>query len=300
MLPVKALQLDYQDFADLVWNHFELIQKFQLDNQIQFNLVIGKLRNGMIPATIVANHFRLEVATLYIPRYTPTEEIELFLPKKIQDYLQNQKLNVLLIDNICGRGITLKQMKEYLAKNYPNMNVYSYCTLVDKRAICKPDIIGLEHDLFFQPPWEWRGFTYPTHLERLEQNDTKASAEDIYSVAFSSKDCQEKYVENIDQKIADYDWIDVFNVEHSIKSLSGVSNIEIPQNLSLADTLGKFKQYTESKVDFILKSGFTHFVEDNINQAIILSEKCPVCKIIYFDGKKIHQIKSKIIHKVFD
>ncbi len=300
MLPVKALQLDYQDFADLVWNHFDLIQKFQLENNIQFNLIIGKLRNGMIPATIVANHFRLEVGCLYLPRYTPTEQIELLLPKKITEYLQTQKLNVLLIDNICGRGVTLQQMKDYLKTHHPNMNVYSYCTLVDKRATCKPDIIGLEHELFFQPPWEWRGFTYPTHLERLEQNDTKASSEDTYSLAFSSQDCQQKYIENIDGNIIEHDWIDVFNIDENMKSISGVSTIQLPHNLSMQDSLGKFKEYTERKIEFILKSGFTHFIEDNLNQAIIISEKCPVCKIIYFDGKKIHQLKSKLIKKAFD
>ena len=42
----------------------------------------------------------------------------------------------------------------------------------------------------------------------------------------------------------------------------------------------------------ILKYGLTHFIETNIFQAILLAEKNSVCKILYFDEKKLHHIYS--------
>lgn len=302
MLPIKVLQLDYQDFASLVWTHLEDIENFEDTHQIKFDGVIGKLRNGVVPASIVATYMNLPMGVLNAPRQVTYEDYEAFLTSQLREKLKNsQSINLLYVDSICGTGNTIKQMKKYFEVHYGNsVNVYSYCTLVDVRATTKPDILGLVHTKFFQPPWEWRAFTPQTHLDRLEVNDIKASPEDQYYIGFSSDNCKNKFELELGQKLVG-EWINIFNlvdVNRKIQASSGITSLEIPTNgLSIEDARTKFAPLIEEKTKFIESNGFTHFIEDDWSQAVLISRKCPVCHILYFDGKELHKIYAKKIEK---
>jgi hypoxanthine phosphoribosyltransferase len=296
MLPTNVLQLDYQDFGNLVWNHFDLIEKFQSDNNIRFHGVIAKLRNGTIPGSIVANHFNLPMGVLNAPRQTDHNQYEVFLPLEIRELIKYfGTINILFVDSICGTGNTVQQATEFFNKNYKGqINVYSYTTLVDERAKTKPTICGLIHSSFFQPPWEWRSFTPQAHLDRLMHHDIKSSDENLYSVGFSSLECKSSFEQGIGSKIQG-DWIDIFSIHHKkMKSTSGISSLEIPDapiTLELCRT--KYSPLINKKAEFILINGITHFIENDCAQAIAISEKCPVCNVLYFDGKNLIRIYGK-------
>lgn len=296
MLPTTVLQLDYQDFGSLVWNHFDLIEKFQNDNNLRFHGVVSKLRNGTIPGSIVANHFRLPMGVISAPRQVDHNNYEDFLPLEITELIKYfGTINLLFVDSICGTGHTLSEVNEFFHKKYNGkINIYSYSTLVDEKAKIKPNICGLVHSSFFQPPWEWKYFTPQTHLDRLMNNDIKSSDENFYSIGFSSMKCKSSFEQSVGLKIQG-DWIDIFSIHHKkMKSASGISSLDIPDEpISMELCKTKYSPLINKKVEFILINGLTHFIENDCSQAIVISEKCPVCNVLYFDGKNLTRIYGK-------
>lgn len=296
MLPTNVLQMDYQDFGNLVWSHFELIENFQIDNHIKFHGVIAKLRNGTIPGSIVANQLNIPMGVINAPRQKNFNDYEVFIPNEVKEQIkQGNSINLLYVDSICGTGATLSQVNEFFNKNYNDqVTLYSYSTLVDQKAKTKPTICGLTHSSFFQPPWEWRANTPQAHLERLMNNDIKSSSENVYSFGFSSIECKSLFEQSIGQKLQG-EWIEIFSVYHKkMKSSSGISNLEIPEEpISIELCKTKYAPLINKKAEFITTNGVTHFIENDCSQAIVLSEKCPVCIVIYFDGKRLTKIYGK-------
>lgn len=294
MLPTSALQISYQTFSDMVLSHIESIDKFQSDNNIKFDLIVSKLRNGTVPGSIIASHMNLPMVTAYAPRMSDFSKYELLANKEQNDSLKNFESNVLFVDSICGTGETLDNIKRFFQLNYPKVHLTTYCTLVDKKSKIKPEIVGYLSDKFFQPPWEWRAFTPQAHLDRLERENIKASDEITYYIGFSSLKSKEK-LEYVYGKKIKGEWIEVFDLENfeaRINSTSGLSSMSFKENLSIDDLKGRYNELTKAKVDYILKSGFTHFFEDNLNSALLISEKCPVTNIMYVENNNIFKISS--------
>lgn len=291
MVPIKAWQLDYQDFANLVSEHVQLIEEYQEQNQIKFDIVLGKLRNGIISASIIANALQLPMGVISAPRDTSFLEYEDFIPKKI---LKSKKIHILYVDNICGTGQTLHDIQKYLIEKYKNkIHITSYVTLVDKKTKNKPDIIGYESEKFFQPPWEWKSFTPQSHLDRLEKNNIKASDEKENYIGFSSNQCKQRCEEALNQTIKT-NWIDVFELEQKITTQSKISSFQIPDKpLDLIEAKNKYAPLIEKKAKYILDQGFTYFIEEDLIQALLLSEKCPVTKMVYLHDKYFYKIYGK-------
>jgi len=295
MLPTKAYQLDYMDLEFLVNSHIKSIEEFEEKKNIKFNFVIGKLRNGVFPASIIANHLDIPMFFMNAQRFNQYKDYELIFYKEYEDLLKNNT-NVLIVDSICGTGETMQNMTSYLKEKFPNMNVYSYATLTDNRSKFKPSIDGHKSDLFFQPPWELRSFTPEAHLDRIEYNHIKSSKENSYYMGFCSEDCKDDIEFTFNQKISGQ-WVDVFDVlsyQKQLNSSSGISALKVEdfKSLSFSELNGKASDYIKFQVHYILTSGFTHYVTDNLNAALLISKDCKTTNILYFDGKKIHKIKS--------
>ena len=291
MLPIKTHQLSYQDFSNLVWRDFKKLEEFQSKLNLKFDIVISKLRNGVIPGSIVANQLALPLITIEAPRNIPASDYEVLAPKKVLEKLK-KGCNILFVDGICGTGETLKNVKDFLTDKFPKSKNFSYCTLVDKKAIHQPDVIGFLGDDFLQPPWEWRSFTPQTHLERLEQGNIKASSELNYYIGFGSHKCKQSF-DLAANSIINPNWINIFNLDlyqNKIMSTSGISTLEFPSSFALDDLHGKFNSLIKEKAEFIKTFGFTHFIEDDFFVALMLSEKCPVTNIIYLDKTKLYKI----------
>lgn len=290
MLPVKVFQLDYQDFSNLVWNHIPRIESFSEENQFSYDIVVSKLRNGVITGSILANYFGVPLGVVEAPRGTKIEDFRFFWPKNLQN---KEKVNVLLVDSICGTGQTLKELTLFLNSNNSNINLTTYVTLVDENAKTKPDIIGEIKKEYIQPPWEWMSFTPQSHLQRLESGNIKAAMEKEFFIGFSSIKCKEN-IENATGKLVDYEWIKIFNNfandDSLAQAVSGISSINLLAPTSFSSYKTTFKKVIEEKVDFILSNGVSHYIEESMEEALLISQKCPVTHIFFFDGQNIHKI----------
>lgn len=293
MLPTKVFQLDYQDFSNLVWNHIPKIELYSQDNQISYDIVVSKLRNGVIGGSILANYFGVPLGVIEAPRGSKVDDFRFFWPESLE---KKEKVNILLVDSICGTGQTLKELVIFLNTKFKNINIITYVTLVDQNSKTKPNIIGEIKKEYIQPPWEWMSFTPQSHLQRLEAGNIKAAIEREVFIGFSSDKCKEN-IENATGKLVNYEWIKTFNNfandESLAKTASGISSINLQSPTSFISYKTTFKKVIQEKVDFILDNGVSHYIEESLEEALLISQKCPVTHIFFFDGQDIHKIYSR-------
>lgn len=288
MLPEKAFQINYQDYSFLVNKDLEVIKEWEKTNG-DFDFVLGKLRNGNFPASIIANDLQIPMGIVEAPRHIDYKDYRIFLPYQ---FLDGKNYKVLLVDSLCGTGGTLKKIKSKIEEDYPNLEVISYAPITDCKAHPKPDLLTLEIKDFIQPPWELRSFTPQAHLDRLENYDIKASEEKDNCIGFSTFELQK----NVEQHLG-YSFFWNFNFQkefEKINSTSGVSTLEISE-----DGLNSFNELNttyinliKQKETFIKDNGITHFFENNLKQSILLSELCPITKFIYFEDNIMYKIQG--------
>lgn len=288
MLPEKAFQINYQDYSFLVLKDIEFIKSWEKIHG-EFDFVLGKLRNGNFPASIIANDLQIPMGIVEAPRHIDYKEYRIFIP---YEFLDDKKYKVLLVDSLCGTGGTLKKVKDKLREDYPNLEVSTYSPITDCRANPKPDLLTLEIKDFIQPPWELRSFTPQAHLDRLENYDIKASEEKDNCIGFSTFNLQKKIEEYLGYS---FFWNFNFQKEfEKINSTSGISTLEISENdLSNFNELNTtYINLIKQKEKFIKDNGITHFFENNLKQAILLSELCPISKIVYFEDNIMYKIQA--------
>jgi len=288
MLPEKAFQINYQDYSFLVLKDIEIIKEWERNNG-NFDFILGKLRNGTFPASIIANDLQIPMGVVEAPRHIDYKDYRVFLP---YECLDNKKYKVLLVDSLCGTGGTLKKIKDKLKEDYSNLEVITYCPITDYKVNTKPDLLTLEIKEFIQPPWELRSFTPQAHLDRLENYDIKASEEKDNCIGFSTIELQK----NIEQFLG-YSFFRNFNFQkefEKINSTSGISVLEISENglNSFNELNTTYINLIKQKEKFIKDNGITHFFEYNLKQAILLSQLCAITKIIYFEDNTMYKLQS--------
>lgn len=288
MLPSKVFQINYQDYAYLVLNDLEKIKQWE-EKQGNFDFVLGKTRNGIFSASIIANELQLPMGIFEAPRHVDCSEYRVFLPYGIKE---NQNYKVLVVDSLCGTGETLKNIRKYIEENYPLLEIVTYCPITDINSTTKPDILSLEISEFIQPPWELRSFTPQSHLDRLENYDIKASPEKENCIGFSDLEIQNKVEDFLGYS---FFWNMNFEKEYDkINSTSGVSflNINEYELDSLEKLKTKYINLLKLKEDFIKENGITHFFESNLKQALLLSQMCSVTKILYFESDLCFKVQA--------
>lgn len=292
MLPNKVLQLDYQDISYIISKHIDSIIKYETQQDSKFDLILAKLRNGTVGGSMIANHFQIPMGVIEMPRKAKPQNFKVFFSLEIDKKLKKGELvNILFVDGICGTGQTLEELEIFINqhKYHKQINLVTYCTLVDANAKKKPDIMGLEvQDRFFQPPWEWRSFTPQAHLDRLELGNIKASEEIEFCIGFVSKKVVKMFEAYFSQNV-DFDWTMIFE-EADINTND--------KDITLESIKNTYNKILEDKVNFIEQNGLTHFIEEDIRQALLLSQSCPVCHIIYIEKNNLFRVFAKEIDKV--
>lgn len=302
MLPTKIMQLDYQDFSQIVVDSIPDILKYQEDRDISFSCVLGKLRNGCLAGSIIANQLNITMGVYYSPRKMLNFDIEHFLPQEIMVKIKaNEVVHILFVDSICGTGDTVVEVKKVMKEAYgENVVLHTYTALCDSRSKSLVDISGLVGEVFFQPPWEWRANTPSTHLDRLLTGNVKGSTEDTYMLGYSSQHCKDAFLMSLGKGVK-IKWEVVFELldtQRQLQSSSGVSTLEVPEKLTFEDARGRYSLLIDEKEKFIKTNGLTHYIENDIVQSIILAQKCPVTHVFYFDGQELNKIYSKHIDKL--
>lgn len=286
MLPSKVFQINYQDYAFLVNKDIEKIKSWEGING-SFDFILGKTRNGLFPASIIANDLQIPMGVFEGPRHIEYTNYRVFFPEGI---LENKAYKVLVVDSLCGTGTTFKNIRQYLEKTYPLLKVTTYCPITDINAKTKPDIESLMINEFIQPPWELKSFTPQAHLDRLEKYDIKASPEKENCFGFSNLNIQEAV-----ESYIGYSFFWNLNFEKEYQKLNPKNEISLVRsnnNGSLIELININSDILDMKEQFIKDNGITHFIEDNIMQAVLLSQMCPVTKILYFENNISFQIQA--------
>lgn len=269
MLPLKAKQYDYNNFAEQVLADAEKLP------MKEFDVVVGVLRNGVISASILATRFHLPMGVLDSPRQLE-KPVSMFIPEYLGPL---HELRILVAGSICGSGFTLERIQNFLSDN--QYNAKTYCTLVDAHSKVKPDFIGLmDEEYFFQPPWEWTAFTPQSHLDRLERG-IKGSKEDNYCIGISTSQAYSTLCSTYGVGENFFAWIRIFSED------------EIPEGFTFMEAKTTHQALIVAKSDFIKAHGITHFIESDWVQASILSDLCPVSEILYYDGESLHRIRAR-------
>ena len=292
MLPLKAIQLSYQDVGDIVWSHKQKISKFCEQKSIQFDLVVSKLRNGVYAGSIISTYLHLPMGVIEV---NPADGTTTMLwPLDID---RDKQLNILVVDTTCNTGTSLNDMFQGILREQPNAKIYTYATLV--AANCPetmfPNIVGEVISDFIQPPWEWLSFTPSSHLERLESgNEHQFNGKD-YFITFSSQEAFELLSVQLSKNI-DSNKVKIYQNYAANKNVSrsnsGLSSIDLNnyRQKGLDVYFGPIKRVIKDKVDYIKKNGVSHFVEESLEEAVLLSSECPVTHILYIEKGHLYKI----------
>lgn len=285
MLPSTVFQINYQDYAYLVLNDLEKIKKLQKDKS--FDFVLGKTRNGVFSASIIANELQLPMGVIEAPRHVNFSDYRIFFPHEIEE---NKTYKVLVVDSLCGTGKTLKSIKKYINEKYHLLEIVTYCPITDINAETKPDILSLEVNDFIQPPWELKSFTPQSHLDRLENSDIKSSSERENCVGFS-----DFVIQNSVENFLGYSFFWNINFQKEYEKINPISCESILSQIE-SDSIKQLKttymDILKLKESFIKENGVTHFFDSNLKQALLLSQMCPVTKILYFENNICFKIQA--------
>jgi hypoxanthine phosphoribosyltransferase len=131
-----TMKLNFSDVENLI-NQIDL-------KSPDFDFVVGISRGGLIPAALLAIKLNKPLATVYIDKQN-----NVYLDRK--DWILGKK--VLLIDDICRTGTTLKTMKHFLKKNeVADIKTLTLYCLSQSRF--QPDIVVSESNENVSFPWD--------------------------------------------------------------------------------------------------------------------------------------------------
>ena len=102
-------------------------------DQLPLNCVVGLSRGGLVPATIIANH--MNVRKVYVHGYHSYDEQTktrnrhgVMYQDVVYDLMKSQAgHNILIVDDLCDRGITMQGLVKRLYKKFHEdaVNIYT-------------------------------------------------------------------------------------------------------------------------------------------------------------------------------
>jgi hypoxanthine phosphoribosyltransferase len=129
----------------------------QIKNK-SFDLIIGLMRGGTIPATIISNRLNIPMRTLGLKSYTSdNKQTEISLYQTCYDSIVNmlqQRKNVLIVDDLSDSGHTF----QFAVDNYKYYfeNVFTLAPYMKEGTSLVPDFYSkrFEKDTWLVFPWE--------------------------------------------------------------------------------------------------------------------------------------------------
>lgn len=108
--------LSFQDFAKIC---LQLAVKIKADTQgIPIDYIVSIQRGGALMSKILSDVFDAPIATLTVSTYENMEQKKLpYISQEISTSIS--KKNVIVVDEICDSGLTLKFVQDYLLQQAP-------------------------------------------------------------------------------------------------------------------------------------------------------------------------------------
>ncbi len=135
------------------WEEFErMSERIAEKVKGKVDVVVGILRGGYFPAHMIAERLGLDIYVIRYKSYVKTKKVSkpvLVLPL-IGDVSGKR---VLLVDDVCDTGETLKAAKELL-KQYNPSNVIVATLFVKPSCEERPEVWVEESDEWVEFPWE--------------------------------------------------------------------------------------------------------------------------------------------------
>jgi hypoxanthine phosphoribosyltransferase len=129
----------------------------QIKNK-KFDLVIGLMRGGSIPATIISNRLNIPMRMMGLKSYTSdNKQSEILLYQTCYDSIVNiltERKNVLIVDDLSDSGDTFR----FAVDNYKYYfeNVYTLAPYMKEGTSLEPDFYSrrFEKNTWLVFPWE--------------------------------------------------------------------------------------------------------------------------------------------------
>jgi adenine/guanine phosphoribosyltransferase-like PRPP-binding protein len=158
--PRDTNPMSRDEFGKVLGNLIKKIDAYQRKYHTEFDIIVPILRSGMIPATVIANHFKitkiLPIQVKYLhdglpSRGNPTQMLSL------ANLLQHVPTspNILICETNTGKGGSAKKVIDLIREQYPDSVLY-YATVAkvyggpDRLDHIKKYFYGIRTDEFFK------------------------------------------------------------------------------------------------------------------------------------------------------
>lgn len=322
MLPQKVMQIDYQQFSQIIDENMDQITS--LHEKDPFIFVIGKIRNGLFPASIIATKLNLEMLTIAVPRKKHTQN------KLIHE--EDTSLDTILDDStlldksdLIKKGwlnktkeqtstpelfITNNQKERVVNEKMLNCNYKPRVLMVD--SICGTGETLYKSKMFLEE-YGFDVMTYSPLVDASAQYKPDISgiiANEFFQPPWEYNSftpqsllervedgvkgsTEERFCIGFASKVCKVAFLQNFELKANLFPFAKTLDLwdlaltidydDLPKNFSLIEADLVHKEFLEKKALFIKENGITHFIEDDWVQVIKLSVSCPVTEILYFN-----------------
>lgn len=136
------------------WSELEILVE-ELADKIDYepDVLIGIARGGLVPLRLLSNYFpKIPVGIIGINRYEEKDAGETRFYGELSIDVKDK--NVLLIDDVCDKGVTLHEAKRCIL-NKGAKSIYSVTLHYKKSKFYKPNVYckEVDSDIWINYPW---------------------------------------------------------------------------------------------------------------------------------------------------
>lgn len=278
--------ISYSDYENILNNDRENIISYENNNNIIFNYFISVSKEDHIMNSILS--LELQRSSIFLNLID--DEI---IFKNLSDIISHnniknnspQKINILLLQSILDIEI-YNNILEFLQDK--NINLYLYSSTTKNLTYNNMNIFYgnfYQNDIRF--PWDKSQFTPINELEKLSGNiRVELNDNNKYFLGFSSSDLLQEVKIQIPH-LKNFDSISFQDKEfhNEVIKKDNFYHMHLIEEYELLN-----KVILHEKINFIEKSGLTHYIESNFQQALLLSQYVKITSILYYEDHTLYQV----------
>lgn len=279
--------LSYNDFGIIVEQSKEKIIDYIKKNNLEIDYIISSSKEDHIFNSMLA--IDLNIESIFISKYEDSFKVKEIL-EKIKD-IKNP--NILLVQSLFNEedNIELKQLLK-------TSNLYLLAAFIpEDYQSCIENIIVVNkaNTQELKLPWDKAQFTPLNQLEKLQGLvRVNIDKNNKNFLGFSSSDLRKEiYITHPEWKGLDYISYQEQSEFNEVKKQNIFYQIKSIQEYEILN-----KEIIANKINFIEENGITEYFEENLIQAIILSAKLKVVKVIFFDDTKMYNFNTNYISSI--